>query len=304
MKTKIYYLLMAIAVTVTTFSSCKKEESTDKTEESAVISAGAIAVGTTTSLGILSSISGVKDSVYLINCYAKRGKKDSVAFSALPTAISTYLTANYAGYTFSKAFKITDPASTLTGYVVVIKVNNNPIGLKFTATGTFVNVLEQRAGADLLGKGWHDGGPFCNRDGKCRDTIAITAIPTAVKNFFTTTYPTDTLLHAYTTRDTTYILISKNNGLYATGITPAGKLVNRTQISPRPKHIEVAAVNLPSVITSYLGTTYPGYTFNKAFSESAQNVLQAYVVFITSNSTNYAVEFSASGTFVKAKLVR
>lgn len=295
---KSFYATLLVLGTVIVLASCKKENASKSTSasvsSSTVTSTGAIAIS-------LASTSTTTDSVYMVGCYGKHDKKDTVAFSALPTAIGTYLTANYSGYTFKKAYSITDSTKTVVNYIVVIKYNSALVGLKFTATGTFVSTLEQREGIDLKGPGWHLGGPFDNRDGKHRDTVAISALPTAVSSYFSTTYPTDTLLHASVTPDNVYILISKNGVLYSTAVTAAGKLVKRVQIEKHDlKHAAVTEANLLAAITTYLTTTYPGYVFDKAFSESSGGTLQGYVVFITSNSTKYAILFNASGTFVKA----
>lgn len=278
------------------FSSCKKDAKSTSTTSSATTSTGTISIAS------LASSSGSTDSVYLVNCFSKHSKKDSVAASALPAAITTYLTTNYSGYTFEKAFKITDSLSVVTNYIVVIKYNSNLVGLKFTATGTFVSVLEQMAGVDMEGKGpgWHEGGPFSDRDGKHKDTIALSAIPSVVKTFFTTTYPTDTLLHAAITPDSTYILISKNVVLYATDISSAGVLIKRIKAEQHGgKHTAVTAANLPAAIATYLTATYPGYVIDKAFSISTGSTVTGYDVFITANNTHYVLQFDASGTFVK-----
>ncbi|MDN5285226.1 MAG: putative beta-lactamase-inhibitor-like, PepSY-like [Mucilaginibacter sp.] len=295
---KFIYFMLLVLGTVGCLSSCKKNsasKSADATSTSststAATSTGAIAV---------SLASGTTDSLYMVGCYGRHDKKDTVAFSALPTAIGTYLTANYSGYSFKKAYTITDSLKAVVNYIVTIKYNSNYIGLKFTATGTFVSVLEQRTGPDLIGKGWHFGGPFDNRDGKHRDTIALSALPTAVTSYFSTNYPTDTLLHASIAIDSTYILISKNNGLFATAIKANGTFVKRIQID---KHVgykltAVTEANLLANITTYLTTTYPGYVFDKAYSLSLNGTVKAYAVLITSNSTKYAVVFNANGTFV------
>lgn len=295
---KSFYASLLMLGTIIGLASCKKENASKSASasvsSSTVTSTGAIAIS-------LASTSSTTDSVYMVGCYGKHDKKDTVAFSALPTAIGTYLTANYSGYTFKKAYSITDSTKTVVNYIVVIKYNSALVGLKFTAAGTFVSSLEQREGRDLKGPGWHLGGPFDDRDGKHRDTVAISALPTAVSSYFSTTYPTDTLLHAAITPDNVYILISKNGVLYSTAITAAGKLVKRVQIEKHDlKHAAVTEANLLTAITTYLTTTYPGYVFDKAFSESSGGTLQGYVVFITSNSTKYAILFNASGTFVKA----
>jgi 6-phosphogluconolactonase (cycloisomerase 2 family) len=126
-----------------------------------------------------------------------------------------------------------------------------------------------------------------------------------VSTYFTANYAADTLLHAFVTHDSTYVLISKNNGLYSTAITPAGSLVKRMQIdNHRGKVASVTEAALPAAATAYLSTTYAGYVFNKAFSVSKAGVIQSYVVFITVNNTRYAVAFNASGTFVAAKAIR
>jgi hypothetical protein len=302
----IYVCLMMFGITGM-LSSCTKEA----TVNSSVTKTSVATTTTIASLGAISisplpatTLTGTKDSLYLVNCYSQHSKKDTIASSALPTAIATYLTTNYAGYTFAKAYKITDNLNVITNYVVVIKYNSSYIGLAFTSTGTFAKVLEQRAGVDLLGKGWHDGGPFNNRDCKGRDTIALTAIPSAVKNYFTASYPTDTLLHASVTPDLNYVLISKNKVLYSTVITAGGTLVKRVQIDQHNGlHTSVSQANLPAAISAYLTSTYPGYVFDKAYSETVSNVLQGYDVFITVNSTNYVVIFSAAGAFVKAIVI-
>jgi hypothetical protein len=290
---KSFYASLLVLGTVLGLASCKKDvaDSTNSVSSATVSSTGAIAI---------SLASGTTDSVYMVGCYGKHDKIDTVAFSVLPTAIGTYLTANYSGYTFKKAYSV-DSAKTVVNYIVVIKYNSALVGLKFATVGTFVSTLEQREGMDLKGPGWHAGGPFDNRDGKHRDTIAISALPGAVSSYFSATYPTDTLLHASITPDNVYILISKNGVLYSTAVTAGGKLVKRIQIEKHDlKHAVVAEASLPAAVTTYLTTTYPGYVFDKAFSETADGTLQGYVVFLTSNSTKYAIIFNASGTFVKA----
>jgi Putative beta-lactamase-inhibitor-like, PepSY-like len=297
MKTKFTYSWVLVLAAMFGLASCQKENgsktATATTPTSSTIaSTGAIAI---------SLASGTTDTVYMVGCFGRHDKKDSVAFSALPTAIGTYLTTNYSGYTFKKAYTITDSAKTVINYIVVIKYNNSFVGLKFTAAGVFVSILEQRDGRDLRGRGWHRGGPFDNRDGKHRDTIALTALPTAVTSYFKTTYPTDTLLHASITPDSAYVLVSKNNSLFITVIKANGTLIKRTQIDKHiGTHAAVTAANLPTAITTYLTTTYPGCVFDKAFSHSEGGVIKGYDVEITSNSTKYVIVFDATGTFVKA----
>ena len=298
-KLLLYSILMLLSMAVF-FSSCKKD--------AAIKTSITTATTGTITLGVLATTSNsgttTKDTLMLVNCFGPKSKPDSIAFSALPAAVGTYLIGNYAGYTFNKAFAV-DSAKGITAYIVVIKYNSNFVGLKFDTSGNFVKVLEQRDQADnRKGQGLHLGGPFGDRSAPQKDTIAISAIPTVVKSAFTSKYAADTLLHALITPDTTYILISKDNGLFITAISKTGTLLQR-QAMPKPQAgvsqlTAVAQSNLPSAVTTYLNTTYPSYVFNKAFSVKVKSVLQGYDVFITANNTKYVVNFNGSGTFVNA----
>lgn len=132
--------------------------------------------------------------MYVVGTCAGDHHRDSVAFSNLPAAVTDYLTANYAGYTFQKAFTDKDTSGNTAGYVVIIQYNTNPVGLKFDATGAFTKVLEQRDGQDLDGHGWHHGGAFDDRDGMRRDTVALSALPSSVTSYFTANFARDTLV--------------------------------------------------------------------------------------------------------------
>lgn len=304
------YPLVALAAAVMLFSSCQKD-SAQITEDSgatstATVASTSIMVAATTGSSTATGTTAVKDSLALMKACPPGGKKDTVAFSALPASISTYLTANYAGYTFQKAFKVLIKAGVLDGYVVAINFNAKPVGLRFNASGTFLQVLEQRERPDMNGPGWHKGGRFENRGGVRGDTIALSALPATIKTYLTTNYATDTLLHAIVTRhDTTYIVISANKGLFATAFSSKLVFVKRVQLNPRPaKHAPINPATLPAAVTTYLATTYPGYVLDKAFAQKQNNVVSKYVVLIDASGTRYAVEFDGSGAFVKTTAVR
>lgn len=312
MKKFIIYPALLLALAVTALTSCKKDSAT--ADNSTTKTASTIDATTTISLGLVAATTTAntvtKDSLYLVNCKGKHDKKQPVAAADLSSAITTYLTTNYSGYTFDRAFKVSDSTGVVINYIVVIKYNNAFVGLKFKADGTFVSVLEQMLGGDMRGPGpgpgpgFHPGGPFENRGGIRNDTIAISALPAAIKTAFTTAYPKDTLLHAAITPDSTYLLLSKNAGLYATAISKTGTVLKH-DLLPKPgngrgKPTEVAQASLPAAIGNYLTATYPGYVFDKAFSISDNGTLQGYDVLITVNNTHYGVSFNASGTFVRA----
>lgn len=287
--------LMLVASCQKNFQTPSANNSTGLVKSTAFTNAQAIA---------LSSSAG--DTVYAVNVCRHGLLADTVAFAALPDTIGKYLAANYAGYTFKAAFKIQNSSATVQGYVVAIKFNNNPVALAFNASGIFTAVLEQRQGPDIYnGPGWHPGGRFGDRDGQHPDSVALSALPAAITSYFTSNYPKDTLQHAFVNRDTSYLVISKDTGIYATVLTRAGKLVNRTEIYPHViSQTKLTQAQLPVAINTYLTTTYPGFVFENAVEVKLNGSAKAYIVIIEDNTTKYIVGFDANGNFVKAHTIR
>ena len=280
-------------------TSCQKNDLSETTDTS---TSNTIAVAA--SVAATSTATASTDSIYLVQPCGRGARRDSIAQSTLPGSVTTYLASNYAGYTFSKGFSIENSSSLVTGYVVVIYYNDKPVGLQFDSNGTFVKVLEQREKSDLNGPGHHRGGRFENRDGQQRDTLALSVLPATITNYFVANYATDTLVKAFRNSDSSIIVLSKNNGVFATVFTAVGTFVKREQLHSRngnAQAIELSA--LPSIAANYLATTYSNYVFEKAFSITQSGTIKGYVVFIDANNTKYAVEFDASGNFIKAKTV-
>ncbi len=304
-----YTCLAAAALIITGASSCKKEVS-----GSATISGSSTLATTSTSSTIAVATSGATtsgsgnattDSVYVIHNCDRGQHRDSVAASALPAAVQTYLSTNYSGYIFNKAFVVKDTTGTVKGYVVIINYNGKPVGLLFGADGTFTKVLEQREKGDIDGPGWHRGGRFDHRDGQHRDTVAITALPAAITSYFSANYASDTLIRAYKTIDSGYVVISKNGGVYATLFSSTGAFIKRSSL-PAPVNgglVSVADATLPSAALNYLSTTYPNYVLDKGVSITVAGTLKGYIAMINANNTRYCVAFDASGNFVAVKTV-
>ena len=241
------------------------------------------------------------DSIYVIRTCAHDHHLDSISFTDIPAAITDYLTGNYAGYTFQKAYTDKDSSGNIAGYVVIIQFDGNPVGLKFDVSGNFIRVLEQREGQDLSGNGWHEGGRFNDRDGRHRDTVALTSLPASVASYFTLNYAQDTLVRAYKNRDSSYVVFSINNGAFATVFDSNGSFIRRVELQDNSGNfIAIDQTVLPASIQSYLSTTYPDYVFKQAFSFSENGVLLGYVVGLDANGTKYAVQFDAQGNFVRA----
>jgi len=298
---KNYALIMA-AFLLLLIISCSKDavKSTTSSTSTTTITSTELSSTQGISLAVTDS-TGSSDTLYAIKCYPKGGKPDSIAFSSLPTAVGTYLTANYSGYTVLKVFKTLTSSGSLDGYVVVIKYDGKPVALKFDGSGTFVAVLEQKDLKDIKsGQPCHPGGPFDDRNGKHQDTVAISALPATITAYFKANYPADTLLHAVINPDSSYTITSKDNALFVTNFSAKLKFVNRIEILSFAPQKPVKEANLLTGITTYLTTTYPGYVFDNAFEILKGSTVQDYIVFIDANNTRYAIAFDSSGTFIKS----
>lgn len=300
MKTNPAKAVAALLSAAFVFASCQKSDLSAGTTDSSTASPTIAVAATGTN-----NAAGTADSVYLLQPCQRGERRDTVAQSALPSSVSAYIDANYSGASFAKAFALKNSSTIVTGYVVVIYYDNKPVGLQFDSTGAFLKVLEQREKGDLEGPGHHHGGRFEDRDGQQRDTVALAALPAAVTTYFAANYATDTLVKAFRSRDNGIIVLSKNNGLFATVFTADGVFVKRETLPAKPGQIQgIELAALPSVAANYLSQTYPNYVFKKAFSISQGGVVKGFVVFIDANNTKYAVEFDASGSFVRAKTIQ
>ncbi len=293
-----YTYLAAALLMIAGATSCKKEISGASAEVVATLAT------TATSSTIAVATNGTaSDSVYVVHNCEKGQRRDSVAATALPATIQTYLTTNYAGYAFTKAFSVKDTTGAVKGYVVIIQYNGKPVALQFTTDGSFVKVLEQREKGDVHGNGWHKGGRFEKRGGEKKDTVALNNLPSVVTAYLSANYATDTLLKAFKTADGGYLVLSKNGGVYATLFTSAGVFVSRISLPAPGSILSVADATLPNTALAYLTATYPNYVLDKAFSVSIAGVVKGYVAVIDANNTRYCVAFDASGNFVAVKTI-
>lgn len=302
--TQLKSAILVAGIAILSLSSCKKDNILALDDELQFAKLEAITISSTTA--IKGSGNG-SDSLFAMEACKKGNKKTPIEQSLLPSVITTYLSSNYAGNTFMKAYRINNQStSALDSYVVIVQFNDKPVAIKFDAKGAFVKILEIREGRNMKGKGgWHAGGCFDNRDGKQRDTLAISAIPNAIKTYMTSNYTADTIVHAFVNKDQSIVLITKNVEFFATAFTSTNTFIKRSQLpAGNAKAKSVAVSALPSGVNSYLSTTYPNYVFKKAFEMRANNVLKGYLVLIDANLTKYALHFDANGQFVKAVTIR
>lgn len=104
-----------------------------------------------------------------------RGPKDSltqIAPASLPAAITTYITANYAGATIEVAAK-----DDTRGYLVMITQNSERKTLLFNTDGTFSQEVQRKERSSFT-------------------KIDAATLPAAVKTYITTNYATSTIVQA------------------------------------------------------------------------------------------------------------
>lgn len=305
---KINWLFGILAATTLALTSCTKENSDTSADMNVEAQTIAVAASQNTGINGNTGTSGTaEDSVYILHEGREREERKAVAESSLSAAITTYLNTNYTGYTFVKAFNIIEKGddNSNKGYIVIIYYNDKPVALRFNADGSFKKVLEQREKKDVRGKGWHLGGRFQNRNGLQQDSVAIAALPPVITAFFKATYGGDTLTRAYKVHKGGYLLISVNNGVYATAFNTSGAFFKRVRLHAREgKAAAIEASALPATIVTYLAATYPGYVFNKAYTITANGAVRGYVVVIDANNTRYGLAFDANGSFEAAKVIR
>lgn len=138
-----------------------------------------------------------------------------------------------------------------------------------------------------------------------KDTVALSALPSSVTSYFAANYAQDTLVRAYKNIDSSIVVLSTNNGAFATVFDANGTFIKRVELPAHDGHMNsVELANLPAAAQSYLTATYPDYVFKQAFEIVQNRTLQGYAVFIDANATKYAIAFDAAGNFLKAITVR
>jgi hypothetical protein len=234
-----------------------------------------------------------------ITASSARGTTDStkknttnvaVAQANLLPAISTYLTTNYAGYTFVNAYSEA-VSGVINAYDVNITLNSIPYHVVFSATGVFVSV-------NSAGKG----------RGKMNQTMATVAqadLLATIKTYLNTTYAGYTFINAYSETSNSVLTgydvnITYNSVNYHVTFDATGTFVSvGTRKAKTPTtNVPVAQADLLVAISTYLNTNYAGYTFVNAYSEAVSGVIANYDVNITSNGVTYHVVFDAKGVFV------
>ena len=226
-----------------------------------------------------------------------------VDVSSLPTAVTTYITTNYAGATIKDARKDANG-----DFLIAITVNNSLKLLLFKADGTFVKEAEMKFGHGLADSTHHPKGPEST-------TIAISSLPAAITTYISTNYtgatidvartdPAGNFLVAITVNGVVKILLFKADGTFVKAATEPTHAAGDTTHHPRPRQglgpesTTIAASSLPAAVTTYISTNYAGATIDKAGQDKKTS---DYIVLITtSDKKRVILLFGSDGTFKKA----
>jgi len=167
--------------------------------------------GDSDSLDLL-ALASTGDSTASDTTHHRHGKHKvtEIEVSALPAAITSYISTNYAGATIDRAGTLEDGS-----YVVKItKADATSVGLKFDSAGAFVAEKTPKA------KPTH---------------IAVADLPAAITAYITTNYAGATIKHAVQHADGTYgVLVQKaDNTMVGVGFDAAGNFT--AEMTPREK---------------------------------------------------------------------
>jgi hypothetical protein len=120
----------------------------------------------------------------------------------------------------------------------------------------------------------------------------------------TSNYPGDTLLKAFKIKDGAYLIVSKNNGAFATLFNKNGGFEKRVVLPAKDGElVNIAQSALPAEILNFLSATFPNYVFNKADVAKSNGTVLGYLVLINANNTRYAIAFDATGKFLAKKVI-
>lgn len=204
--------------------------------------------------------------------------------AALPAAVTSYITTNYAGATVKYAAK--DDAG---NFLVAITQNDNRSALLFNADGTFNREVSLRGRGGRGGKG---------RGRDSLTTVAVSALPAAITSYITTNYTSATINYAAQDPNRGYLVSITQNSqrktlLFNTDGTFAQEIVRGLGRS----YTAIDASTLPAAVTSYITTNYAGATIRAAGKSSTG---QFKVIVQPASGGHVELLFAADGTFVQA----
>ncbi len=222
----------------------------------------------------------------------QRIKPDTLSLSALPSAIPTYLTANYPNYTFLKALSMKNPDSTVKGYLVrIMKMDSSKVGISFDVSGNFIKEIAMKV------KGVHVR----------PDSVSQANLPVTITSYLSANYQNYTFGRAFSIKDSMgniadYAVIIQSNALtYSVIFDGQGNFIKSTQIQVPDV---VATADIPGLLTSYLTTNFAGYTNLKVVRIKVDGILVAYQARFRVGTTPHLLYFDALGSYTSEPTIK
>jgi hypothetical protein len=123
--------------------------------------------------------------------------------------------------------------------------------------------------------------------------LSLTTVPLTIQNALLTSYPTATQVNWTQISPSTFqAQFTVHDTVKLADFNTKGKCTASRNV--------IDAATLPAAVTDYLTANYSGYTIVKAgAAKDKDGAITNYVVLITVGGTSYALEFDASGNFLK-----
>ena len=300
----LFHFSMAMIASWFVLSSCQKEFTGNITGPIVGNTSTRVPAFTAIPVALNASGGSSADSVYVVNDYDRELLREAIPLSTLPMISQDYQTEVYENHQPLMAFTVFDQEGNMYGYISIIRFHNRPVALEVGGDGIFNKVMEQREWQDIDGEGWHPGGIFDDRDGAGRDVVDLISLPDEIKTYLGSNYIEDSLLKAFKTKEESYIVISKNNGAYATLFNSNNQFENHFGLpAVNCEMDDIAKSGLSSSVLNYLSYTFPNYVFNKADVVHSNGNMLGNLVLINANNTRYAIAFDPFGNFMSNKVV-
>lgn len=215
-----------------------------------------------------------------------------VDVSTLPTTITTYITANYAGSTVKEAAKASNGT-----YVVMIAITGStPKVLQFNADGTFKMELTFKDGKGF-GPNGGPGGP--GGPGHGATPVSVSALSATVTGYITAHYTGATITGALQgPNGGLLVLISVSGTPKALEFNADGtfnKEVVKGKGPDKGNFQEIALTDLPAVVSTYITANYPTATVKRAAKSTYDG--SVVVMLETTDGKHVALLFNSDGSF-------
>lgn len=241
---------------------------------------------------------------------------DTLPLGTLPDSVRNYILTNYPGATITVVESETRHG--VKTYEVEILVGGVRKELYFSATWVFLNLRNGNCGSGGAGGDNHGGGNHGNGGGG-RDSIYNVVIPAATLAQIKASYPSDTVVigkRELHNSVVTYQVVIKNGSTIRFITYDANWVFVSISAGDGNHHdhgnggggnggnggghneVDIAISTIPTAVTTYISTTYAGYTITKAEKETENGVV-TYEVEITKGTTKKWLIFSATWVFLR-----